>query len=449
MAEFNLTPVFRMEMFIDAIINGTTPPVPQFREEFYFAKVAGMDVELPTPITRREFYLAKYAGMNVDLPVPVTRDEMYLALACGLGVEPPEPVFRDEYWLYELSGGGKWSWKTVSGSMIHITDAVFFPMQKCEVTLEPIQAGSGDPSPDNVRPITGWTGCEVKRTGINVWDEEWENGYYNRTKGNKAGNSDTSYFRSKNFIPVKPNTQYYIVLPSVHASNNTWFSILTYGSQKEYLSYTHQTGSYYLLTTGTRTYYLTFYCEVGTTGATYQNDISFNYPSTDTSYHAYSGTTLSVTFPDSVGTVYGGTYDFVSGDGESKMAIVDLGTLTWTYQSSNTRFYSDELENIIKKPAVFSDAANAISSHYKIVSWGDFSSANDVIAVATSGNIFIRDTRYTDKASLTAALSGVQFVFELADSVDFILTPQQISTRAGENNVWGDGNIEMTYKAKS
>ena len=147
MAEFNLTPVFRMEKFIDAIINGTTPPEPQFREEFYFAKVAGMDVELPTPINRREFYLAKYAGMDVDPPAPVTRDEMYLALACGLGVEPPEPVFRDEYWLYELSGGGKWSWKTVSGSMIHITDAVYSPMQKCEVTLEPIQDLHGQDAP--------------------------------------------------------------------------------------------------------------------------------------------------------------------------------------------------------------------------------------------------------------------------------------------------------------
>lgn len=191
MAEFNLTPVFRMEMFIDAIIHGTTPPEPQFREEFYFAKVAGMDVELPTPITRREFYLAKYAGMDVDPPAPVTRDEMYLALACGLGVEPPEPVFRDEYWLYELSGGGEWSWKTVSGSMIHITDAVYSPMQKCEVSLEPIQDLHGQDAP---YPAGG---------GVNKFDQETLSNFSNYT------NLVSSYYYTDK-IQLKPNTNYYI-----------------------------------------------------------------------------------------------------------------------------------------------------------------------------------------------------------------------------------------------
>ena len=105
MAEFNLTPVFRMEMFIDAIINGTTPPVPQFREEFYLAKMAGMDVDLPEPFTRRELYLAYMAGMDVSIPTPVTRDEMYLAEACGMDVTAPDPVFRDEFWLDELKAG--------------------------------------------------------------------------------------------------------------------------------------------------------------------------------------------------------------------------------------------------------------------------------------------------------------------------------------------------------
>lgn len=28
-------------------------------------------------------------------------------------------------------------------------------------TLSPVQSGSGDPSPSNIRPISGWTGCDV------------------------------------------------------------------------------------------------------------------------------------------------------------------------------------------------------------------------------------------------------------------------------------------------
>lgn len=247
---------------------------------------------------------------------------------------PPEwSTFKKLIWLVGsgIAGGASGIWKTVTGTLIHITDALASPVQALSVAIEPQQSGSGDPSPTNVRPITGWTGCEV-----------WVKDEYDTT------------------------------LPA----------------------------------------------------------------------------TASVTFPN---TVYGGSHEFVSGSGQSKMASVDLGTLTWTYQSSNTRFYTDELENLIKKPTVFSDAANAISSHYKIVSWGDFASANDAIAVATSGNMFIRDTRYTDAASLKTALSGVQFVYELDEPIEIQLTPQEISTLQGINNVWSNTNADTTiiYKAQA
>ena len=34
--------------------------------------------------------------------------------------------------------------------------------------IEPVQSGSGDPSPSNVRPITGWTGATLTRCGKNL-----------------------------------------------------------------------------------------------------------------------------------------------------------------------------------------------------------------------------------------------------------------------------------------
>ena len=37
------------------------------------------------------------------------------------------------------------------------------PLKKCQVDIAPVQAGSGDPSPSNVRAITGWTGARVQR----------------------------------------------------------------------------------------------------------------------------------------------------------------------------------------------------------------------------------------------------------------------------------------------
>lgn len=40
------------------------------------------------------------------------------------------------------------------------------------VSIDPVQAGSGDPSPENVRPITGWTGANVYHSGADTADYE-------------------------------------------------------------------------------------------------------------------------------------------------------------------------------------------------------------------------------------------------------------------------------------
>lgn len=51
--------------------------------------------------------------------------------------------------------------KSVSGNPITLTDGSARNAEGLVVTLEPIQSGSGTPSPDNVRPITGYTECVV------------------------------------------------------------------------------------------------------------------------------------------------------------------------------------------------------------------------------------------------------------------------------------------------
>ena len=155
-----LEPIYRIEFFLDAIVNNTIPPEPIYRAEFYLAKIAGADVEIPEPVYRMEKYLAYLCGEEVELPDPIYRIEYYLAFLCGLNVELPEPIYRVEFWLWDWCGGGGIE-KTVTGNPIHITDALAKPVQALSIALEPIQAGSGDPSPDNVRPISGHTDADV------------------------------------------------------------------------------------------------------------------------------------------------------------------------------------------------------------------------------------------------------------------------------------------------
>ena len=63
------------------------------------------------------------------------------------------------------------SLKTATGNPITLTDAANANAEELSMTIEPIQSGSGDPSPTNVRPISGISEAVVTRTGNNLIDE--------------------------------------------------------------------------------------------------------------------------------------------------------------------------------------------------------------------------------------------------------------------------------------
>lgn len=102
--------------------------------------------------------------------------------------------------------------ETASGNPIHITDAAAYPAASVVTTLEPIQEGSGDPSPENVRPITGHTGVELKHSGVDTsiyethsitfpqaqspvygGEVDWTNGFLRVTKVKKAILTNVAY----------------------------------------------------------------------------------------------------------------------------------------------------------------------------------------------------------------------------------------------------------------
>ena len=59
--------------------------------------------------------------------------------------------------------------ETASGAPATFTDgAVNVPMRSVKVALEPVQSGSGDPSPTNIRPITGYSQIVLGREGKNM-----------------------------------------------------------------------------------------------------------------------------------------------------------------------------------------------------------------------------------------------------------------------------------------
>ena len=298
----------------------------------------------------------------------------------------------------------------------------------------------------NICPISGWTGVNVTRTGVNVWDEEWEVGFINSNTGDNV--SSTTQIRSKNYIPVKPGMQVYIKSPNQGSSSPGNLAGRYYTKNKEYLGYAPTMNVGTVITIPDDCYFIRFGCQVAY-GTTYNNDISINYPSTDTDYHAYQGTTYPITFPSEAGTVYGGTLDVTTGVLTVDRAEVDLGKLTWAKPSQVNIFYTISLNSANDN----SVGSIMISSQY---AYGGRASSNqaaydkgdNLISVYTGADarVYVRDDRYATTIDFKAAMSGVQLVYELATPITYQLTPQEITTLLGSNNLWADvGDVDAEY----
>ena len=58
--------------------------------------------------------------------------------------------------------------KTVSDKLASFNTDMVAPMKNCKIYFKPIQLGSGDPSPTNVRDINGWTGLDSYVNGNKI-----------------------------------------------------------------------------------------------------------------------------------------------------------------------------------------------------------------------------------------------------------------------------------------
>ena len=138
----------------------------------------------------------------------------------------------------------------------------------------------------NICPIEGYEEASATRTGVNQWDEEWEVGAYNQANGTKVATD--LQIRSKNKTLVAPSTTYYNETPQN-------IRVFFYDKDEEFISSASVTaGSTF--TTLSKCHYITFHVS-SYYGTTYNNDISINYPATDTEYHTYDGATAGIDIP--------------------------------------------------------------------------------------------------------------------------------------------------------
>lgn len=318
------------------------------------------------------------------------------------------------------------------------------PVKSLVVDIDPVQSGSGDPSPDNVRPITGWTGANVFRTGKNLFNKALP-----LTTGliDNSGEvvANISYQHSEYYTPVQPATQY--VFSGQVVNIGTYNSIGFYTQDKTFISrfVPSNSGVGAVFTTPTNCYYIRF--NTGNSNNVDVDTIQLEQGSVATSYEPF-GNTYDITFPSEAGTVYGGTLE-VNEDGSGVLTVEyfkrTLAEMSWRVYSN--AFYTNNANDYTKAHTNLDGVCNV----YTTTADSDLDNGIGFNSHVLDGNnrIRIKDSRFTTTTELIAYLSevGAECVTRF-DALTYTLTVQQITTLLGTNNIWADtGDVDVTYRA--
>lgn len=358
------------------------------------------------------------------------------------------------------------------------------PVKSLVAHVEPKQSGSGDPSLDNIRPISGWTGMKIFNTRKNLFGgtalrdgiktsipaatDYPDAGYIQFTAGATVRVPDIA-----ENVKFKENTQYTFIIMIAKLSGV---------STNLVVRYTDGTYNYIPALDGDVT---TKHCQILVTpeGKTvrefsksnnsesvqlYYNESGiFEGVLTTDDFEPYTGEQYDIEFPTEAGTVYGGTLDVTSGTLNVDMVIkVFDGTETMTNNSSgNARHVKYKLGaygSVL--PSSDIKACCSILPKVTITNTNTAKGFNTVRSSAYNGDfLYFRPFDMYDEetgtqkgvedvkelfATLYANGTPCQVAYQIKDPVTYQLTPTEVKTLLGLNNIWVDtGNVDVTYRA--
>lgn len=316
------------------------------------------------------------------------------------------------------------------GAIASFNDGQALPLTKLLIDIEPVQSGSGDSSPQNERPISGWTECNVNNYGKFLIDTSTiELGKYLATDGSTGSSSSSNV---TDYIEIKSNTAYVFAFDFTSLKASGYRNICFYNSNKTFISYVAYTSDVntkkVIINTPNNAKYVRITTDMNYT------DMSLN---EDTIYN--------IEFPSEAGTVYGGTLDVANGVLIVDRAMVDMGTLAWSYSTTKSLFGVNLVDGIHSD----NTHLNGICEIYKCVQgYNPSGGINDPTQdnafavgstfISINWNLLVRDSRYSDATAFTTAMDGVKLVYKLTTPITYQLTPTQINALLGVNNIFAD-----------
>lgn len=355
---------------------------------------------------------------------------------------------------------------TAVGSVASFSDGADAPVKSIVVGIEPVQSGTGDPSPENIRRISGWTGANITTCGKNVlmntamahtsnsvtYDVNADgtitangtatggNGRCDIININNPSKSLLDAFSGKKLSGCPEGGAYNTYLIHLIIDGTLICRDTGSGVQIPDLSQYYGAGNLYI-DASVRTNYVA------------ENLVFKPMISEDASYGAYepySGESIAVAFPDEAGTVYGGTLDATNGVLTVDKVALNLGNINW---------YSLQVagENLFQiRSSVFPESAEGEPSKawceaFKVMPYGvnvSYQTYNNVLWPHINGSVLVRCENYTDVDLFKEAMNGVYLIAPTKTPQTFQLTPTEVKSMFGINNIYADcGNISVEYRA--
>ena len=344
--------------------------------------------------------------------------------------------------LHALAGGVPLTEYTATGNPVSFETNVAKPLSQCLLSFLPVQSGTGDPSPDNVRPITGWTGAKAWRTGKNLLNPETRKSPLTQETQRWGLTTNTSPPNATGEIVLQPGKYTFSIGTD---SGVTEITIRDGEGNIIVREYSRTNVTFTLAETKT----VGVYCSVnsGVEGAVYalHNYAMLELGETATAYEPYTGQSVSVTFPAEAGTVYGGTLDLTTGVLTVDWGKKTVNDLSWTYQEQYTRFNTNI--NDIKQRGGARELAMFCSAFIPIYDSRPIADVpNNAIYSGGMKNVSIKTDEYITEADLKENYGTVEIVYPLQTPLVYQLTPSEIQTLIGTNVLWSDTNGDMEIK---
>ena len=367
----------------------------------------------------------------------------YRDLSGGAGIDD-DVIAKDSTWSSRMIVDSLAPAFSETGSVVTCNPVANYPLS-IQAQIVPVQEGTGDPSPDNVRPISGRDGTNLFCGSKNLFDiskieDVTGDNYYLKNNGDgtlsvktSPGDSGVSTRKTlRSLVGDLPDGNYFLT------ANTTGISKMIFltGVQDEWLFNRVRS-----LTSADLDSIVILYAS-GTDTEAVISQIQIEPGNQATPYTPYNPSSKKITVPFGQ-TVYGGTLDWTTGVLTiTHETVIFDGSEEWRFGSQYNGYYSS-------KEHKYKDGFLPICNIAK----GEIRNEITGYSIRANYNTFRFQgfaDKYPDVDSFKAFLQtqNAEIIAELVTPITVQLTPQEILALSGVNTIYSDtGNVIVSGRA--